>query len=324
MRDLSNQIVFITGGASGIGRGLAERFGAAGARCFIADVNQDLVREAARSMGCTGVALDVCDAGQVRAVIEGITREHGPIDFLVNSAGIVRAGETHLFEYDDWKRVLDVNLYGVVNCIHAVYPEMVRRRAGHIVNIASIAGLFPSAGQVSYVASKSAVVGLSHALRVEAAAHGVKVSVACPGIIDTPMTRGFSVKSKNPRQGQEPDPAWHRGGRVLRRDPEGRRPQRRHHPGRRPGAHAGVAAPREPVVERQAERALAALPQSLARRLRAPGAAPAPQSAHAARATRWPPAGHRRGRRSSAPRRGRRPGTPWGPPHSTARRRNRA
>lgn len=198
MRDLTNQNVFITGGASGIGRGLAERFGAAGARCFIADVNEDLVREAARSMGCTGVALDVRDAGQVRAAIDGIVREHGPIDFLVNSAGIVRAGETHLFEYDDWKRVLDVNLYGVVNCIHAVYPEMVRRRTGHIVNIASIAGLFPSAGQVSYVASKSAVVGLSHALRVEAAAHGVKVSVACPGIIDTPMTRGFSVKSKNP------------------------------------------------------------------------------------------------------------------------------
>jgi NAD(P)-dependent dehydrogenase (short-subunit alcohol dehydrogenase family) len=198
MRDLSNQIVFITGGASGIGRGLAERFGAAGARCFIADVNEDLVREAALSMRCTGVPLDVRDAGQVRAVIDGITREHGPIDFLVNSAGIVRAGETHLFEYDDWKRVLDVNLYGVVNCIHAVYPEMVRRRTGHIVNIASIAGLFPSAGQVSYVASKSAVVGLSHALRVEAAPHGVRVSVACPGIIDTPMTRGFSVKAKNP------------------------------------------------------------------------------------------------------------------------------
>ena len=137
MRDLSNQIVFITGGASGIGRGLAERLGAAGAKCFIADVNEDLVHEAARSLGCTGVPLDVRDAGQVRAVIDGITREHGPIDFLVNSAGIVRAGETHLFEYDDWKRVLDVNLYGVVNCIHAVYPEMVRRRTGHIVNIAS-------------------------------------------------------------------------------------------------------------------------------------------------------------------------------------------
>ncbi len=198
MRDLSNTVAFVTGGASGIGRGLAERLGAAGARCVIADVNADLVHEAARALGCTGVVLDVRDAAQVRAVVDGVTREHGPIDLLINSAGIVRAGETHLFEYDDWKRVLDVNLYGVVNTIHAVYPEMVRRRAGHIVNIASIAGLFPSAGQVSYVASKSAVVGLSHALRVEAAAHHVKVSVACPGIIDTPMTRGFSVKSKNP------------------------------------------------------------------------------------------------------------------------------
>lgn len=192
--------VVVTGGASGIGRGLAERLCARGATCVIADLDERAVRDAAGAIGCSGVALDVRDAARVRRVLEEVAREHGPIELLINCAGVARAGETHLFEYDDWKLVLDVNVYGVVNCIHAVYPEMVRRRSGHILNIASIAGLFPSSGQVSYVTSKYAVVGLSHALRAEAATHGVKVSVACPGIIDTPMRRGYQVRSGNPER----------------------------------------------------------------------------------------------------------------------------
>lgn len=192
-----DQVVFLTGGASGIGRGLATRYRARGARCVLADVDEARVRETAKVLGCDGLVLDVRDVAQVEEAMARVRAEHGPIDVLVNSAGIGRAGETHLLAYDDWKQVLDVNLYGVVHCVRAVYPDMVERRSGHIVNIASIAGLFPSAGQVSYVASKFGVVGLSHALRPEAACHGVKVSVACPGVIDTPMTQGLPVTARN-------------------------------------------------------------------------------------------------------------------------------
>lgn len=197
MSGLSNRVAFITGGASGIGRCIAERLVGAGATCVMADLNRELVQEQAASVGCTGVTLDVRDHEQVRAVLDEVERDHGPVDLLFNCAGITRTGETHDLDYNDWKQVIDVNLYGVVNCVHAAYPRMVRRKTGHIVNIASVAGLFPAPGQVSYVASKYAVVGLSHALRPEAACHGVKVSVACPGIIDTPMTRNLSVKGKS-------------------------------------------------------------------------------------------------------------------------------
>ncbi|MCA9534310.1 MAG: SDR family oxidoreductase [Myxococcales bacterium] len=196
MTNPPSRVALVTGGASGIGRCLAERLVRSGAVCVVADRNQALVEETAAALGCHGVALDVRDVGQVAAAVAEITASRGPIDLLINSAGITRAGETHGLAYDDWKDVIDVNLYGVVNCVHAVYPQMVGRRAGQIVNIASIAGLFPAAGQVSYVASKYAVVGLSQALRAEAACHGVRVSVVCPGIIDTPMTRNLSVKAE--------------------------------------------------------------------------------------------------------------------------------
>jgi NADP-dependent 3-hydroxy acid dehydrogenase YdfG len=100
---------------------------------------------------------------------------------MINNAGIAVGGATDALELADWRRVLDVNLAGVIHGVHAVYPRMVRRRAGHIVNLASVAGLAPYPLALPYTTSKHAVVGLSQALRAEAARHGVRVSVACPG-----------------------------------------------------------------------------------------------------------------------------------------------
>ena len=184
----SDKTVLVTGGASGIGRALGERLLEEGARVVLADVNATALGEVTQALGCHGVTFDVRDVAAVEA-------EHGPIEVVFHNAGVAITGEAHRFAYEDWKRVIDVNLYGVVNGVHAIYPRMVRRGRGHIVNVASIAGLFPSAGQVSYVASKYAVVGLSHALRAEAAGHGVRVSVVCPGIIKTPMREGLEVKA---------------------------------------------------------------------------------------------------------------------------------
>jgi short-subunit dehydrogenase len=98
---------------------------------------------------------------------------------------------------DDWRRVIDVNLHGVAHGVDAAYPLMVKQGSGHIVNIASVAGLSPYPLTISYTASKHAVVGLSHALRAEGAALGVKVSVVCPGMIDTPIWRRSEIRGFN-------------------------------------------------------------------------------------------------------------------------------
>ena len=106
---------------------------------------------------------------------------------MFNNAGIAILGEERDVSLDDWRRVLDVDLYGVVHGVRAAYPIMVKQGAGHIVNTASLAGLVPAPGEASYAAAKFGVVGLSYTLRVEGAALGVKVSVVCPGFIDTPI-----------------------------------------------------------------------------------------------------------------------------------------
>ncbi len=189
----AGQLAVVTGGASGIGRALSAALRAEGARVVLLDVDEPRLRAAADALACRGELLDVRDAAAVEAAVAAIEARDGPIDLFINNAGLCQTGEAHRFTRGDWSRLLDVNIRGVVNGVQAVYPRMVARGRGCILNIGSIAGLFPTAGQVSYVTSKFAVVGLSQALRAEGADYGVKVSVACPGIIDTPMRRGLSA-----------------------------------------------------------------------------------------------------------------------------------
>ncbi|MDT5192082.1 MAG: hypothetical protein QOI28_4333, partial [Mycobacterium sp.] len=110
--------------------------------------------------------------------------------YLFNNAGIGVGGEVDSYTLDDWNDVFDVNLRGVVHGIQAAYPTMIEQHSGHIVNTASMAGLLTTVGQASYAASKHAVVALSKTLRLEAARHGVQVSVLCPGAIRTPILTG--------------------------------------------------------------------------------------------------------------------------------------
>ena len=195
MNYFKDKVTLITGAGSGIGRALAEKLVQLGAKVIAADFNRELAEKTGKDLNCPIKVYDVRDLEQTRQAIQV-----GEIDILFNNAGMVQTGQAHTFEYDDWKQVIDVNLYGIVNAIHCVYPSMVERKTGHIINTASIAGLFPMAGQVSYVASKHAVVGLSQALRAEAAALGVKVTVLCPGIIKTPMRDKLPVKTDNPEK----------------------------------------------------------------------------------------------------------------------------
>lgn len=188
--------VLVTGGASGIGFAVCSRLVREGARVLLTDVDEEGASRAAAMLECSWKPLDVTDRMAFLECVVQFEKSSGPLDILFNNAGVVASGEAHLFEYDDWKRVIDINLYGVVNGVHTVYADMVERKSGQIVNIASIAGLYPSAGQASYSASKYAVVGLSHALRVEGAQYGVKVNVVCPGIIKTAMRDNLEIKGE--------------------------------------------------------------------------------------------------------------------------------
>lgn len=192
MELFKDKIVIITGGASGIGRALGNELARRGSYVVLADINESLLLKTLTDIKKSdkkpeSVVVDVSKFEEVKKLVDETVSKHGRIDYLFNNAGIVIAGEARDCQYEDWQKVINVNLYGVVNGVVAAYPIMVKQGFGHIVNTASAAGLIPAVGEISYTTSKYGVVGLSNALRIEGADLGVKVSVVCPGFIDTPI-----------------------------------------------------------------------------------------------------------------------------------------
>lgn len=225
-----DSVALITGAGSGIGRALAVALAARGARVFASDIDVESARATADLLGerHASVALDVTDASAFARAVERITTEHGRLDLLVNNAGTAAAGEAHELSLAHWRRVLEVNLDGVIHGVLAAYPAMVERGSGHIVNVASLAGLAASPLLTPYAASKFAVVGLSRSLRAEAATHGVRVTAICPGVIETPLLErkapnGLAAVASSPdprsfltRQVGAPYPAANLARDVLR------------------------------------------------------------------------------------------------------------
>jgi NAD(P)-dependent dehydrogenase (short-subunit alcohol dehydrogenase family) len=195
IRTYDGAVALITGGASGIGRAIGQELARRGADVVLADVQGELAGEAAeaiRSAGgrATGATLDVRDYAAVERVVDETVARTGRLDYVFNNAGTGTFGEVHLLEAKDWDLVVDVNLRGVVHVIRATYPRMVAEGYGHLVNTASMAGLVTCPFFASYAATKHAVVGLSKALRIEAARFGVRVSALCPSAIRTPILTG--------------------------------------------------------------------------------------------------------------------------------------
>jgi NAD(P)-dependent dehydrogenase (short-subunit alcohol dehydrogenase family) len=189
----NGKVALVTGAASGIGRALAGALAARGATVVMADVDEVGAEAAADAIGeqapgrAIPAGLDVTDAEAFASLAGQVAAEQGPVDLLFNNAGIGVGGPARDMTLSHWDRVIDVNLRGVVHGIAALYPAMCERGSGHIVNTASLAGLIPAPLLTPYAATKHAVVGLSTSLRAEAAAHGVRISVVCPGVIDTPL-----------------------------------------------------------------------------------------------------------------------------------------
>jgi len=186
----SKKVVFITGAGSGIGRHLALGAARFGATVWCTDIDAAAARAVADECAAAGAqacarTLDVTDAADVqRAISEVVTRD-GRLDFCFNNAGIGFAGEFRDSTLEQWRRVMDVNLMGVVHVAHAAYRQMVTQGNGHLINTASLAGLIPTPGLSAYGASKFAVISFSHSLRLEGEGLGVKVSAVCPGFIES-------------------------------------------------------------------------------------------------------------------------------------------
>lgn len=196
---LLDGVAIVTGGGSGIGRALCGALADAGAHVIVADVAGEAaatVAEALRARGhrAEAATVDVRDATAVRGLVERTAGDAGRLDYVFNNAGIGVVGEVLDMSLADWDRTIDVNLRGVIHGVLPAYEWMARQGFGHIVNTASAAGLMPSPGLTAYSATKHAVVGLSLALRTEAALHGVRVSVVCPGLIDTPMKDNIELR----------------------------------------------------------------------------------------------------------------------------------
>jgi NAD(P)-dependent dehydrogenase (short-subunit alcohol dehydrogenase family) len=191
---VKDRTAFITGGASGIGLGLAEVFARAGASVVIADVEAAALERAQQHLEAQGASvlalqLDVTDRAAFAAARDAAIERFGAVHLLFNNAGVNVPGPLDQVSYDDWDWVMGVNLGGVVNGVTAFLPELIRHGDGaHIVNTASVGGLVGMRGLGIYNASKFGVVGLSEALRADMMAHGVGVSVLCPGVVATALT----------------------------------------------------------------------------------------------------------------------------------------
>lgn len=188
-RAFQPQVSIVTGGASGIGRAIAAELAARGSHVVIADLDGDRAEATARELGSRvwAATLDVADGDAVGALVEETVAGRGRLDVMVNNAGVAVGGLLEELDERHWQRALDVNLRGVVNGVTAAYPVMSAQRSGHILNTASLAGLVPAPAMLPYTTTKHAVVGLSTALRAEAAGRGVRVSVLCPAFVDTPL-----------------------------------------------------------------------------------------------------------------------------------------
>lgn len=195
LRTFAGAVALVTGGASGIGAAIGRELARRGAHVALADRDgEDARAEAARITAAGGQAegatLDVRDAVAVDALVADVLARHARLDYLFNNAGIGVGGEVRDLTLEDWREAVEVNLMGVVHGVQATWPRMIGQGFGHVVNTASMAAFLATALAAPYGATKSAVLGLSRALRIEGAVHGLRVSVLCPGVIRTPILEG--------------------------------------------------------------------------------------------------------------------------------------
>lgn len=209
LRDLAGLNVFLTGAASGIGRATAEAAAARGALLFLTDRQEELLDLTVRAIRNSGgevvyaEAADIRDHDAVSRLARRITDEHGAMDVVMNIAGVSAWGTVRSLEHATWREQVEVNLMGPIHVIEELVPPMVEAgRGGHLVNVASAAGIIGMPWHAAYSASKFGLRGVSEVLRFDLARHGIGVSLVCPGAVHTPLTqtvRIAGVDTESPR-----------------------------------------------------------------------------------------------------------------------------
>ncbi len=202
MNRLENKVAIITGGARGIGKATAELFCKHGARVQLWDVLEngaDLVNELKQSgYDISFRKVNVADFEEVENAVTDLKSEFGKIDILINNAGITRDASLLKMTIDQWQQVINVNLNGVFNCTKAVASLMKDQGYGRIISASSIVGIYGSFGQTNYVASKSAVIGMTKTWAKELGRYGITVNCIAPGFIETEMTAGIPDEYRKP------------------------------------------------------------------------------------------------------------------------------
>lgn len=209
MRDFSGKAAVITGGASGIGLAFAERFGRAGCRILIADIEGQAIESAVSQLTGQGIEahghqVDVADFSAVEGLAAAAADKLGNVHLLFNNAGVSITGPTWLMAEDDWRWVWDVNVWGVVNGIRAFLPAMLAHgEGGHVINTGSLASFNGNGDHAPYCSSKAAVLGLSQSLysEMKAMMTGIGVSIVCPGMVATRIHQSW-------RNRPEDDQPW--------------------------------------------------------------------------------------------------------------------
>ena len=222
---LAGQTSLVTGGSRGIGLAIARRLSAMGSKVAICGRDRDRHEESAALLRREGAAVgavlavpaDVAKAGDVARLVDRVTQELGPLDIVVNNAGIGVFGPGQDASEKDWDRVLGTNLKGVFLVCRAVAPGMIARRTGHIINISSLAGKNAFANGAVYCASKWGLQGFSYCLAEDLRAHAIRVSVVCPGSV---LTEFGPHAGKDPSKMLQPDDVAHAVAMLVTQEPQ--------------------------------------------------------------------------------------------------------
>lgn len=203
MRGLAGKVAIVTGGGGGIGGAVCRRLAEEGATVAVFDLNADAAGATARTITEHGgraqaFACDISNGDAVRDAVAGATNAFGAIDVLINNAGWDVFNPFLKTTPADWQKLIAINLVGALNMHHAVLPQMVERRAGRVVNVASDAARVGSSGEAVYAACKAGLVALTKTLAREHARDGITFNVVCPGPTDTALLRGFLGAAGNP------------------------------------------------------------------------------------------------------------------------------